>query len=481
MFVRYVGTSRSCDAPSYLAALAGAGTHVVLDPSSRHRNITVEFTLDGEPVHLPLPPMQRDFLDLAACIFVGDELMSRDGSPDHWTRQLSFLLPVRDVGSWEAIRSRLESSLATISGDAFSFGFVPRSSIVASVRHRKVLPRGFDAVCLFSGGIDSLLGANALLSEGRRVLLVGHQADGITASTQTRLAGALKRRFGKRVSFLQCRVAQSLSPNARFTLPAKAENSHRPRSFLFLALAVVVASIRNVTLVVIPENGLIGLNVPLQRSRFGTLSTRTAHPRFLLGFTETVRSLGLYDGALRNPFLAMSKTDLLTNLDPVLRAEMRHTVSCAKTGRVRWSGKKGIHHCGFCVPCVYRRVAMAAAGLDIRTDYEDDVFRGLESLAPTRQADLRALVQFAKRVVSSTEAQRRLSVTSHGYFRPEELSQLGDGTVASFAPMSEMMMRWASQFLVHLRSNTSAKTRRLLAVSPTSHSPRSVSRPSPVP
>lgn len=464
MFVRYVGTSASCDAPSYLAAVAGTGSHVVLDPSSRRRNITVEFLQDGERVHIPLPPMQRDFLDLAACIFVGDELTSRDAAPDHWTRELSYLMPVRDINSWEASRARLENTLATISGDAFSFDWVQRSSIVASVRHRKVLTRGFDTVCLFSGGIDSLLGANALLKEGRRVLLVGHQADAITASTQSRLASSLKRRFGKRVSFLQCRVAQSLSPSARFELPAKAENSHRPRSFLFLALAVVVASIRNVELVAIPENGLIGLNVPLQRSRFGTLSTRTAHPRFLVGFRETIRSLGLYQGALQNPFIGMSKTDLLTNLDPALRAEMRQTVSCAKTGRVRWSGRKGIHHCGFCVPCIYRRVAMASADLDVRADYEDDVFRRLEALAPTRQADLRALVQFAKRATSSTKAERLLRVTSHGYFRPEDLRTLGDGSIASLAPMAEMTLRWSTEFLSYLRKNASPRTRRLLAI-----------------
>lgn len=464
MFVRYVGTARSCSEANYLSAIAGRDDYVVLDPSSRNRNITVEFSCDGDAVHLPLPPLQRDFLDLAACVFVADELVSRDRSADHWTRDLNFLVPVRDPNLWEESRVRVEDTLATISGDAFSFRWLPRSRIVTPVRHRKTLPTGFDTVCLFSGGIDPLLGANALLKEGRRVLLVGHQADATTASSQTRLASALKRRFGNRVCFLQCRVAQSLSPNARYALPDKAENSHRPRSFLFLALAVVAASIRNVDLVVIPENGLIGLNVPLQRSRLGTLSTRTAHPRFLMMLRETLRTLGLYDGALRNPFLAQSKTDLLARLDPVLRSEVTQTVSCAKTGRVRWSGRRGIHHCGFCVPCIYRRVAMASAGLDSSSHYENDVFRKLATLAPTRQADLRALVQFAKRVTSSTNAERLLTVTSHGYFPPEELNALGDGSIDSFAPMADMILRWSSQFLLYLRSACTVQTRRLLAI-----------------
>jgi 7-cyano-7-deazaguanine synthase in queuosine biosynthesis len=336
--------------------------------------------------------------------------------------------------------------------------------VVASVRHRKQLPRNFDTVCLFSGGIDSLLGANALLAEGRRVLLVGHQADGTTASSQTRLAASLRKRFGERVSLLQCRVARSLGSDVRDPLPAKMETSHRPRSFLFLALAVAAAVAARAHRVAIPENGLIGLNVPLQRSRFGTLSTRTAHPRFLLGFRDTMASLGLYDGALFNPFLTQSKTDMLADLDPELGKDVLRTVSCAKTGRVRWSGKRGIHHCGFCVPCIYRRVAMSVAGLDYSKHYEDDVFRNLPSLAPARQADLRALVQFAKRVVSGTDAARMLSITTHGFFPPEALGSIGNGSAHGFASLAAMTLRWSSHFLDYLRTACTPGTRRLLAL-----------------
>jgi hypothetical protein len=83
---------------------------------------------------------------------------------------------------------------------------------------------------------------------------------------------------------------------------------------------------------------------------------------------------------------------------------------------------------------------------------------------PARQADLRALVQFAKRVSSSTTAARLLGVTSHGYFPPEELGALGDATIDSFAPMAEMTLRWSSQFLSHLRTACTTSTRRLLAI-----------------
>lgn len=59
------------------------------------------------------------------------------------------------------------------------------------------------------------------------------------------------------------------------------ENTSRGRSLLFLCAALSVAGIlgENVP-VYIPENGFIGLNIPLTGGRKGTCSTRTTHPYF---------------------------------------------------------------------------------------------------------------------------------------------------------------------------------------------------------
>jgi hypothetical protein len=123
MFVRYVGTSTSCGAPSYLAALAGAAGHVVLDPSSRRRNITVECLLDGAPVHVPLPPMQRDFLDLAACVFVGDswqvETLRPTTGRGNSRSSCPFVTSARGrrvVLSWKALSRRFPGTRSHLNG-----------------------------------------------------------------------------------------------------------------------------------------------------------------------------------------------------------------------------------------------------------------------------------------------------------------------------------------------------------------------------
>jgi len=319
-------------------------------------------------------------------------------------------------------------------------------------------------VCLFSGGIDSLLGAIKLLEAGNRVFLVGHQAEGITSKAQKDLFALLSARY-PRVHLIQARVARSLVTNPRHQLPDKLEDSHRPRSFLFLGLALAVAMTAKVKQVVLPENGLIALNVPLQPSRLGTLSTRTAHPLFVDRFRDFLDDAGLYDGTIENPFLYQSKTDMLQGLDGKFQDLVQRSVSCAHAGDVRWVGKSGVRHCGYCVPCVYRRAAMIERGWDNADDYAFDVFTDLSSLTTHKQADFRALFGFANRIVVATRAQRDLMVLSHGVFSPEVGKRIGPSPAKDYSPWSEMLLRWAKDYLDKLHRLSSASTKQILGIS----------------
>ena len=44
---------------------------------------------------------------------------------------------------------------------------------------------------------------------------------------------------------------------------------------------------------IIPENGLISLNIPLAYTRTGTSSTRTTHPHYMKMLQELIAELGL--------------------------------------------------------------------------------------------------------------------------------------------------------------------------------------------
>lgn len=460
--VRYVGR-RGSTATEYGRALR-SDDYVVVDTLPGGANVTVRFELDGGKVHVNPPAQARDLLDLAVAVYIADELVDRSGVADRWTRSFSFLFPVRDTGAWSAGTEPLRKALRTLAGDEFQFTWLPREGIGPYNKHRRRLSRGFDAVCLFSGGIDSYMGAYQLLAAGRKVLLVGHQADGITAAAQTALAADLRGRFPKAVALLQVRVARRQSSDRRYALPDKSDESHRPRSFLFLSLAIAVATVLGIEEVTLPENGLLSLNPQLQPSRLGTLSTRTAHPRFLGEFADFLVQASVFTGTIRNPFLYQSKTDMLIGLNPALQAGVRRAVSCGHAGDVRWLGRKGVRHCGYCVPCIHRRVAMVAAGLDDPSEYALDVFRNLAVLSPHLQSDFRALVRFAARVASMTPGQRQMLVLAHGYFPPGAGGRFGPSPTTDYSPWSEMLSRWADDFVGKVEAMSTPSTKRIVGL-----------------
>jgi hypothetical protein len=168
-----------------------------------------------------------------------------------------------------------------------------------------------DAVCLFSGGLDSFIGALDLLAEGKAVCLVGHHEAGQANHAQRGLWDALAQRYtGQgvlRQFFLQPAAAAS---GQQRPLPGTNESSHRSWSRLFLAAALTVAGGYALEVpLYIPENGLIGINVPLTGARAGSLSTRTTHPHSIASFGECIRQLGITNPIV-NPFRTMTKGEI---------------------------------------------------------------------------------------------------------------------------------------------------------------------------
>jgi hypothetical protein len=131
---------------------------------------------------------------------------------------------------------------------------------------------------------------------------------------------------------------------------------------------------------------------------------------------------------------------------------------------VRWIGKKGIHHCGYCVPCLYRRIAMMTIGWDDAADYGYDVFQQLSSLTTHKQSDFRALVGFAQRIASATPAARELMVLAHGSFSPSVGASIGPHAVTDLSPWSDMLLRWATDFLEKVTSLSAPATKRILGM-----------------
>ncbi len=369
-----------------------------------------------------------DFLLLASSIYALDKSFSRDQAEDRWTRQFSLTTPVSAPALWGAARPDLVECLQFLTGDKWTLKFVLQEGPVIgperSGRRRssaRVPYVGGDAVCLFSGGLDSLVGAIDLLEgSSDRIVLVGHHDGdmGGPFGDQRTLLGRLRAIYPQRISSVFVRVGQ-MDGSTDITL--------RARSLLFIALGVFAANAVGPAIpVLIPENGTIALNVPLTPSRRGSCSTRTAHPAYLHRLGAALDRLDLKNPIL-NPLSLKTKGEVVAQCsNPQLLKEIVHlSVSCAKRSHRREWIRRDAKSCGRCMPCIYRRAALHAAGLDTEV-YGIDICADEVDVDGNDQggSDFRACLSFLRR--DSTRDDLSRALLASGSLDVRKLSEYAD-------------------------------------------------------
>ena len=256
-----------------------------------------------------------------------------------------------------------------------------------------------DAVSLFSGGLDSLTGVIDLLEEepDRRLCLISHNEGDQASTAQKTLIAALRAHYGAErleVRSLFLRPAPAAAGQAR-PLPSERETTTRARSMLFLTAGLALASSVGPDVpVYIPENGFIGINVPLTRARSGSYSTRTTHPQFISLLRGSAARVGVSNPIL-NPFRLKTKGEILAgskNPD-LLRRLAPDSISCSHPEAARYAEREQ-GNCGYCFPCLIRRSSMAHVGWDSADRYAWDALSGKDLLDRNtrRAADLRAVI-----------------------------------------------------------------------------------------
>ena len=342
-----------------------------------------------------------DLLFLGSVVYGVDKLVSREETDDRWTRTLELSMPVSDPEKWSIVKDKLETCLSFLTGDFWTVCFTTRhcelyrpKQVKRRRQHVSVLTEA-DTVCLFSGGLDSLIGAIDYLESNpsNNLFLVGHHDRYSKAkSDQKCLYKILQEHYQSRLDLLQVRVGQD---------PPGKEKTYRSRSFLFIAIGLYAAcSIGKGVPLLIPENGAIALNVPLTPSRRGSCSTRTAHPFFLSTLGDLIDGLGIKN-TLCNPLKLKTKGESVKECrnSNLLHVAAPKSVSCAKRGHPREWHNRTAGQCGMCLPCIYRRASLHRVDLDIGRSYGRDICNGEVNLKSDKDIaeDLRALVSFLHR------------------------------------------------------------------------------------
>jgi hypothetical protein len=301
-----------------------------------------------------------DLVILAAHVQAADTRISRSTeSQDGWTREIRIVVPVSEPARWNATIPLLRRLLNFLTGDRWTIGFRPRpegfEKTVAKKPPQLIRPP-FDSLALFSGGLDSLIGAIDSLEHGGTPLLISHAGDGTTSDSQSTLFQALKKNYPKN-NFDRLRIWMDFRGwSVRGVDP---EKTTRGRSFLFFAAGVFAGTGFDGSFTLrVPENGLIALNVPLDPLRLGAFSTRTTHPFYIARWNELLAVLGV-SGRIENPYWDKTKGEMVTGCaNPALLTSLApKSLSCASPTKGRWLGRK-TGHCGFCLPCLIRRAAL---------------------------------------------------------------------------------------------------------------------------
>lgn len=345
----------------FLWSRDGSSFHTSVDPAGRSLGVTSEAAIE--------------LLRLAFAVYLVDRTERR---PRGWARELDLEIPVSDVGAWEARSEAVAGLLDFLTGDRWVLtfrNFVGAPITRAAAEHRS----DHDLVSLFSGGMDSFAGAVRATQQAENPLLIGQWNWTLTRTAQTDAHEALRNLTNSNPDFHPVHVGRSAK---QFGGPSYgAEASSRSRSLLFLAIGVAATTGTQSRELWVPENGWVSLNVPLDGSRRGSLSTRTTHPGLLDEFNGLLADLGI-DVSIRNPWEGMTKGDLVQWVarewgPDAASTAFSATNSCAKSD-MRFQHLSPNTHCGVCYACLVRRGAFIAAGVVDGTTYGEQQRHGEE-------------------------------------------------------------------------------------------------------
>jgi 7-cyano-7-deazaguanine synthase in queuosine biosynthesis len=351
-----------------------------------------------------LTSLEQDLLTLAGGIYAADLAVKRD-TLTSVVRTIEVHVEVVNIAHIRPQLRKIEHCLHFLSNDNWTIHLVAKSG---RPEPTQPWPRKDGVVLLFSGGLDSFVAGFELAHQDLPFVLVSHATHNqVTQKAQAELHAEISSQAKNTPKHLTFRIFGRKSKTADFPQDALREESQRTRSFLFLTLASISARREGLrTLVNMAENGQFAIHLPLSAARVGPFSTHTAHPEFLRMAEDMFAGILDMPGLkITNPYLYFTKGEVVARLPKQRHNLIPRAVSCWRSSRVRTC-----HHCGECLPCLSRRIAVESAGSKF-SEYERDLFSEDISTLPHDDLGKRNLVELAEFIghfsgrLSSTETE----------------------------------------------------------------------------
>lgn len=328
--------------------------------------------------------LEMDLLTIGSAVFAADRATER-GEGEDYQRAIAVEVPVANFARLHPLISDINRLLRKLSDDWWSLTLLPNTDKAELLQAWPSTP---DVTLLFSGGLDSLSAAVEFGQGPRRLNLISHRTKNpITDGAQRALVKLLE------ADSFSIRHKQFFVSSADSSLiNHDAEGSQRTRSFLFLILGALAARrLQSSTVLMLAENGQMAIHLPLTSGRIGALSTHTAHPTVLAQMASILSRALSYPVKIENPYVYKTKAEVIRPVQTQLPDAIPVSTSCWKNARL----KKPATHCGACIPCYVRRVAIETYGAD-PTTYAEDVWSIPLSALDEDHDGRRNLVDFAE-------------------------------------------------------------------------------------
>lgn len=341
-----------------------------------------------------LTSLEDDLLRVASAIFACDLAFKR-GERENITRTIELTIPVVNSQAFERLCTDLESILYVLSHDNWTLKFL---RLKGNPEGAQEWPKGKGKTLLFSGGLDSLAASVDLIDElgAENVQLASHlTGNQLTRGTQEGLVSYLNASFNTTVRRVALRTGGRKYQELDFPSDQEREETQRTRSFMFLTIAALAARRNGQNeVVMIAENGQMAIHLPLSAARIGAFSTHTAHPEFVQLAGEFFSKLLDHTIEVTNPYLYRTKAEVVSKIATEHKGAVAEAVSCWRGSRV-----PGLNHCGECVPCLVRRIAVEANGLSLDEYARNLLSEDIARLKPTDEGK-RNIVELAEFAVA---------------------------------------------------------------------------------
>ncbi|MGA3039086.1 MAG: hypothetical protein ABSE64_16605 [Vulcanimicrobiaceae bacterium] len=306
---------------------------------------------------LPLLPLSSsphilEFFELCLALYAADRLLTR--SSRFWAREIEIQFPFSRLQLWRDNRPHIEELFFRATGDHISL--IPEQRAFRDV-HADSRLQSFHldvpqetTVALLSDGLDSFCGAFQALDSGGNVAFVSLITNAARQARIARIRAWLEREYAGRVHFHEVGFHLLRPPRAQ-------ERTQRFRTILAIAAGLTVCAAYGSDRLIISENGIGILNLPVPHFQMRHESSQVLHPGTLpLWSLVASRTTGAANIHYPNRF--QTKSEMCRKIPVPARQLIAATSSCDSPRRT-----SGSTDCGRCSSCVLRRIALENAGL----------------------------------------------------------------------------------------------------------------------